>query len=238
MSNKRSNGKFFLGIAVAVLLPLSFYLVVNHMSKGKVKMPGYFVVDKIDSQVVDGKMQENAVYHRIADLVLTNQLGEKVSINNDLKGKILVINFFFATCPSICPHLTRNMKMLQTSFKKDPKKEASLDTIVQFISITVNPEHDTFQVLRKYADVYGANHDHWWFLTGSKKTIYDFARKELHLTVGPGDGGADDFIHTEQFALIDKDRFIRGYYNGTNDTSVRRCADDIVLLTMENKHKK
>ena len=149
-----------------------------------------------------------------------------------------MIDFFFSTCPSVCPRLSKNMKQLQTSFRKDTKKEASLDTIVQFISITVNPEHDSFPVLRKYADRFGANHDHWWFLTGSKKTIYDFARNELHLTVGPGDGGADDFIHTEQFALIDKDRYIRGYYNGTNDTSVRKCADDIVLLTMERKHGK
>ena len=238
MSEKRSNGKFLLGITVAVLLPLSFYLITNELSKGKVHMPGYYVIDTVESRQVNGEAKNDTMYHHVSNLALTNQLGQTVSLNNDLKGKILVIDFFFTTCPTICPRLSKNMKLLQTSFKKDNKKEASLDTIVQFISITVNPERDSFQVLRSYADRFGANHDHWWFLTGNKKTIYDFARHELHLPVGPGDGSADDFIHSDQFVLVDKDRFIRGYYTGINDTAVRKCADDIVLLTMEWKHRK
>jgi protein SCO1 len=237
MSEKRSNKKFFLGIAVAVLLPLSFYLVTNELSKGKVKMPGHYKVDSVVNREVSGQTIEDTIYHRVSDLVLTNQLGQVVNIDSMLKGKILVFDFFFTSCPSICPKLTTHMKLLQTSFKKDPKKEASLDTVVQFISITVNPERDTFQLLRAYADRYGVNHDNWWFLTGDKRTIYNFARHELGVTTGPGDGGAEDFIHTEKFVLVDKDRFIRGYYNGTQDTDVRKCADDIVLLTMENKHK-
>lgn len=237
MSAKRSNKKFFLGIAVAVLLPLCFYMVVNQLSKGKVVMPRYYGVERIDSQYEKGKGPDT-VFHKVADLVLTNQLGRQISLNNDLKGKILVIDFFFTTCPSICPALSANMKKLQTSFRKDPKKEASLDTIVQFISITVNPEHDSFPALRAYADRFGANHDHWWFLTGDKKAIYNYARNELHVTVGPGDGGADDFIHTEKMTLVDRDRYVRGYYNGLSDTDVRKCADDIVLLTLEKKHKK
>ena len=130
------------------------------------------------------------------------------------------------------------MELLQTSFKKDPRKEASLDTIVQFISITVNPGYDSFQVLRTYADRFNANPDHWWFLTGDKKAIYNFIRNELGVATGPGDGGADDFIHSDRFVLLDKDRYIRGYYDGLNDTDVRKCADDIVLLTLERKHKK
>lgn len=238
MSEKRSNKKFFLGVAVAVLLPLSFYLVTNELSKGKIQMPRYYRVDSVSTKVVNGKTQNDTIYHKIADLVLTNQLGETVSLNKMLKGKILVFDFFFTSCPSICPKLTKNMLLLQNSFKKDPKKETSLDTVVQFISITVNPERDSFPLLRSYADHYGVNHDNWWFLTGDKRTIYNFARNELGVTTGPGDGGAEDFIHTEKFVLVDKDRFIRGYYNGIRDTDVRKVADDIVLLTMEWKHKK
>ena len=127
------------------------------------------------------------------------------------------------------------MRLLQTGFRKDPKKENNLDDVVQFVSITVNPERDSFPVLRTYADRYGANPDHWWFLTGDKKEIYNYARNELQLITGPGDGGAEDFIHSERFVLLDKDRHIRGYYNGLNDTDVRKCADDIVLLTLEKK---
>ncbi len=238
MSGKKSNSKFFIGIAVAVLVPLFCFLVTKKLSDGTVSIPRYYGVERIDSVVEKGKPPGDTVYHQVADLILTNQLGQRISINKDLKGKIVVIDFIFTTCPSICPRLTANMRKLQLSFKKDPKKEASLDTIVQLITITVNPERDTFQVLRAYADRNGVNHDHWWFLTGDKKTIYDYARNELHLTVGPGDGGADDFIHTEQITLLDKDRYIRGYYSGLEDKEVKKCADDIVLLTMEWKHKK
>ena len=238
MINKRSNNKFFLGIAVAVLVPLFCYLVVNSLSKGKVKMPHRYGIERVDSEMINGTMQRDTTYHQVADLVLTNQFGQQVSLNKDLAGKILVVDMFFTTCTSICPKLTTNMRLLQTGFKKDSKKEASLDTVMHLISLTVDPARDTFQAMRAYADRYGVDHDHWWFLTGDKKTIYNYARKELGVATGPGDGGADDFIHTEQIVLIDKDRIIRGYYNGLNDTDVRKCADDIVLLTMENEHKK
>jgi protein SCO1/2 len=201
-------------------------------------MPGYYGVDSVQATVIDGRQQNDTVYHRVSDLTLINQLGHIVSLNKDLAGKMLVIDFFFTTCPTICPQLTVNMRKLQSSYKKDPKKEASLDTVVQFISITINPERDTFQAMRAYADRYGANHDHWWFLTGNKKSIYDFARNELKLPVGPGDGGAEDFIHTEKVVLLDKDRNIRGYYDGLKDISMLRCADDIVYLTLERKVKR
>ena len=236
MAEKRSNNKFFLGLVVALLLPLSFYLITARLSKGKVKMPRYYLVEKVEPG--NGSTPPDTVYHRVGDLTLTNQLGEKVSLNESLKGKSVVLDFFFTNCPTICPQLSKNMRQLQISFKKDPKKEASLDTIVQFISITVDPAHDSFQALRAYADRFGANHDKWWFLTGDKKTIYNFIRNQLGIATGPGDGGAEDFIHTEQFVLLDKDRYIRGYYNGLNDTDVRKCADDIVLLTLERKKKK
>jgi protein SCO1/2 len=237
MSQKRSNNKFFLGIAVALVVPLFCYFVVKELSKGKVQMPRYYGVESIDSISGPDHKKEDTVYHRVADLVLTNQLGHVVSLNKDLAGKIIVLDFFFSTCPSICPRLSGNMELLQNSFKQDRRKESRLDTLVHFVSITVDPVHDSFPVLRAYADRYGANHDHWWFLTGDKKTIYDFARHEVHLPVGPGDGGAEDFIHSEKMVLIDKDRYVRGYYNGLDEKEVRKCADDIVLLTLERKHK-
>ncbi len=235
MTKKRSNGKFILGFAVAVLLPLSFYLVVDRLSQGKVQMPGYHVIEK----VTDGEGgKKDTVYHKIAELTLVNQLGETVSLNKGLPGKVLVIDFFFTTCTSTCPGLTRNMDTLQMVFRRNNKKETRLDTSVQFISITIDPAHDSVPALRAYADQHGANHDHWWFLTGDKKTIYDFARNELQLPVGPGDGGAEDFIHSNQFIIVDQERYIRGYYDGLSATDVRKCADDIVLLSMERKHRK
>jgi len=233
MSTKRSNKKFFMGLAVAFLLPLSFYFITKALSKDKIHMPRYYGVDSVSAMNKDGKVVEDTIFHRISDLALTNQLGDKISLDSTLKGKILVVDFFFVSCPSVCPRLTGNMTMLQRAFRHNPRMETSLEGDVQFISITVNPERDTFPALRAYADHYYANHDHWWFLTGDKKLIYNFARNELKLTVGEGDGGPDDFIHTEKLTLIDRDRHIRGYYNGLDTAEVRRCADDIVLLTLE-----
>lgn len=238
MTKKNSNKRFFLGLAVAFLLPLSFYLIAKVMSKDKIFLPGYYVVDRLDTITDGSKVKIDSVFHQVRDIKLTNQFGKQISLNEDLKGKILVIDFFFANCPSICPRLTANMGMLQKAFRRNPKMESSLDTAVHFISITVNPERDTFQALREYAEKHNVNHDHWWFLTGPKKDIYNYARNELRVYTTPGDGGADDFVHTEKLVLLDQDRYIRGYYNGLDTVDLRKCADDIVLLTLEKKKKR
>jgi protein SCO1/2 len=112
------------------------------------------------------------------------------------------------------------------------------DTIVQFISLTVNPERDSFPALFDYAKRYGADMNRWWFLTGNKKDLYRYARQQLHVSAPEGNGGAEDFIHTEQFILLDRERYIRGYYNGLDSQEVGRCAFDIGRLNMEKKHRK
>ncbi len=229
MSNKKSNRKFTIGIAVAFLLPLSFYLIAKALKKDHITLPSYYRADRVEGA--------DTVYHQVADLTLTNQLGDQVSVNDDLKGKILVVNFFFTNCPSVCPRLTSNMAMLQRAFRRDPKKEFVIGNEIQLVSITVNPEGDSFQVMRAYADRFDVDHDRWWFLTGDKKKIYDFARNELAVSLQPGDGGADDFIHTEKIVVLDQDRYIRGYYDGLDTAAVKKCADDIVLLTLEKKKK-
>lgn len=227
-----------MGIAVAVLLPLSFYLIAKALKKDHIDMPGFYIAERVDSSVKDGKLVYDTVFHQIQDLVLTNQFGEEVSINRDLQGKTLVIDFFFTNCPVVCPRLTQNMGLLQRAFRRDKKKVRSMNEDVHLISITVNPERDSFPVMRRYADRYAVDHDHWWFLTGDKKKIYDFARNELHVSVQPGDGGAEDFIHTEKIIVVDKDRYIRGYYDGLDSVQIGKAAYDISLLTMEKKRKK
>ena len=227
-----------MGLAVAFLLPLSFYVIVKLLKKDKIDLPDYYVVERIDSSVVDGNIVADTVYHQVADLRLINQLGKEVSLNEDLKDKILVVYFFFTNCPSVCPRLTQNMRMFQTAFRKDKKKERSMVQDVQLISITVNPERDSFPVLRAYADRYGVNHDHWWFLTGDKQDIYEYARNELRVIATPGNGGAEDFIHTEKIVVLDRNRYIRGYYDGLDSVDVGRAAYDISLLTIEKNRKK
>jgi protein SCO1 len=146
-----------------------------------------------------------------------------------LKGKIIVVDFFFTSCPTICPGLARNMKRLQDSYKKN-------DNIVQFLSISIDPERDSVPRLRAFADRYNANHDSWWFVTGNKKEIYDFAIKEMKANVA--DVGADTaFPHTENFFLLDTNRVVRGWYNGFDTTKLAKLASDIPTVMLERNRK-
>jgi protein SCO1 len=235
--SKKTNISYILGLAVAFLLPLSFFLIAKSLSKDSIHLPPRFGVERVDDITVDGKTVKDTIYHTVSDLALINQLGDQVTLNGSLAGRIMVVNFFFINCPSVCPKLSGNIGMLQKAFRKNNKIEFGIDNAVQFVSLSVDPVHDTFQALRVYADRYGVNHDHWWFLTGDKQQIYNYARNELKLSVGPGDGGAEDFIHTEKLVLIDAKRVVRGYYDGLDTVEIKRCADDIVLLTLEKEKK-
>jgi protein SCO1/2 len=125
------------------------------------------------------------------------------------------------------------MKMLEYVFRRTPMKRN--DTTAQFISISVDPARDSAPALRAYANSIGADQNRWWFITGDKRQLYDWARSQLHLSVPAGDGGADDFIHTKSMVLLDRDRYIRGYYNGLDTSELARCAYDMGLLAMEKK---
>ncbi len=237
--SKNRNKKFIGGLAVALLLPLSFYVVAKLLAKDKVNLPKYYGVERVDTRKgEDGAAVSDTVYRTLSDLALTNQLGRQVSLNKDLPGKILVVNFFFVNCPTVCPKLSKSMSVLQTAFTKDPKKETAFDTTVHFVSITVQPEADSFPALRAYADSYRADHDRWWFLTGDRNAIYNYAHNQLGLVMGATDGGADEMTHTQKLVLIDKERHIRGYYDGLDPADLKRCADDIILLSIEKKRKK
>ena len=192
-------------------------------------MPGrYFTPDTVMVIENNGKTVTDTIWHKVKNIEFTNQLGKKVSLY-DLHGKIVVINFFFTRCPGICPGLTRSMKRLQDSFLKN-------DSIVQFISISVDPEHDSVPQLRKFADRYNANHDSWWFVTGNKKDIYDFALNELK--AGLADTEVDSaFIHTENFFLLDSSHIVRGWYNGFDTVKQAKLVRDIPLLMLEKDKK-
>lgn len=213
-----------------MVLPLSLFLIMRSLSDGKLNIPPYYRIDNVYSRMVNGKEVTDTVFHQIRDLRLTNQLGEQVSLNDDLEGKILVIDFIFTTCSSVCPRITANMSDLQKSFiKKNPD-------LVQFVSVTVDPARDSVQALRAYADRFHADHDRWWFLTGDQEEIFRFAREELGLKLQPADANPGQFDHSEKFVLIDSRRYIRGYYDGTDPAQMPEIADAIIVLSME-KHK-
>lgn len=189
-------------------------------------MPECYRIDKIDTVTRDGKTQYDTAYHRVAELQGINQLGDTVALNKDLKGKLLVIDFFYTTCHSICPRLSSGMQLLLKSYiKKNPGW-------VQFVSITVDPARDSVAALRQYADRYTKEHDKWWFVTGNKDSIFNYAKNELGLVLDDADHPGD-YIHTNKMVLIDADRHIRGYYDGLDTFALRRLADDVALVALQ-----
>ncbi|WP_462254231.1 SCO family protein [Ferruginibacter sp.] len=210
---------------LAILMPLTGYFLVKYYSKQAVHMPGkYYLPDSVVVRERNGKKVTDTIWHKVKNIQFTNQLGKKVSLD-DLHGKIIVLDFFFTRCPSICPGLAKSMKRLQDSFVKN-------DSIVQFISISIDPEHDSVPQLRKFADRYNINHDTWWMVTGDKKEIYDFAINEIKANVA--DPGVDTaFIHTENFFVLDSNRIVRGFYNGFDTLRQANLVRDIPLLMLE-----
>jgi protein SCO1 len=224
------NKTAILALMLAILMPAAGYLVVKRFSTTAVVMPRhYYEPDSIVTRTQRGKTVQDTVWHSVKNIQLINQLGAKVDLDS-LHGKIVVMNFFFTRCPTICPQLTKNMKRLQDSFKKN-------DSIVQFVSVSIDPTHDSVHNLRKYADRYNVNHDTWWLVTGDKKEIYDFSLKEIKTNIA--DPGIDTgFIHSFHFYLLDNKRVVRGFYNGFDTTAMARLVRDIPLLMLEKDRTK
>jgi protein SCO1 len=188
---------------------------------------------EIKSKTVDGRQVNDTVYHTISGFSLFNQ--DSVVVTESIfKNKIHIANFIFTTCGTICPKMSNEMMRVQHAFEKD--------TDVVIVSYTVDPEHDTPSVLKEYALNHKAITNKWFFLTGDKKTIYNLARNSYYLVAGEGDGGQEDFIHSEMFTLIDKQGRIRGgkdkkgvllTYDGTNILDVNRLIEDVNMLKLE-----
>jgi protein SCO1 len=231
------SGRGFIGLSVAVLIPLFSYLAVKYYGDRAITMPRRYYSDTVFNKIVDGKETTDTVWHKAKNISLINQLGDTVSLN-DIKGRVIVADFFFTRCGSICPKLTKNMLKLQNAIKLHDDRKMVDTSFVQFVSFTVDPEHDSAMVLKKYADRFGVNHDIWWMLTGDKKTIYDFAFEELKVDKYSDEPISPDFVHTSRFTLLDKDRVVRGYYNGLDSMDMMRLGEDIVYISLERDKKK
>lgn len=224
------NKRAILGLLVAIILPFGGYFIVKYYGEAAVQMPRRYFFDSVVTTEKKGKLVTDTIWHKVKNMSLTNQLGKTVTLD-ELNGKILVIDFFFSRCPSICQDMAKAMKRLQNSFIN------SKDSIVQFISVSIDPEHDSVPQLRKFANRYTSNHDSWWFATGNKKDIYDFALQEIKANVA--DVQVDTgFIHTENFFLLDKNRVVRGWYNGLDTVMQAKLVRDIPMLMLEKDKKK
>lgn len=221
---------------LAVLLPLISYFIVKNKSETAVHMPRHYLPDSIVTITKNGKRVVDTVWHQVADFSLSDQQGKNVTLDS-LKGKIIIADFFFTHCPTICPSLTNNMKRLAESIHNGQRVGDKTNKQVHFLSFSIDPERDSVERLKYWADRFQINPENWWLLTGDKKMIYDFIINEIKVPAEDGMGVDTNFIHTDHFVLIDSNRHVRGYYHGLDSLSLKRLSKDLVLLTMEKDPK-
>ena len=231
------NKKAAFALVLAIIIPVVCYYIVKWTSDDAINMPRRYYMDSVITKTIDGKTTTDTIWHKVDNISLVNQLGDTVSLH-DIQNRVIVADFFFTRCPSICPALTRNMARLQQSFSHYNEGRRVIDSsIVNFLSFSIDPERDSVEALKKYADKFGVDHDNWWMLTGPKKTIYDFAFNEMKLGLQDGEGVDTSFIHSQKMVLMDKDYVVRGYYDGLDTMALKLLARDIALLMLEKDKK-
>lgn len=176
----------------------------------------------VNPELVEKSLQNLSENHIVADFELINQNGKTIT-QDVYKDKIYVADFFFTSCPSICPIMTNNMVKIQKEFLNDDN--------IMLLSLSVTPTIDSIPRLREYANNKGVIDAKWNITTGDKKHIYELARKSYFAVTDEGDGGLQDFIHTSNFILVDKKKQIRGIYNGVDDKEILRLINDIKILS-------
>tara|TARA_B100000745_G_scaffold290623_1_gene229687 strand:- start:150 stop:815 length:666 start_codon:yes stop_codon:yes gene_type:complete len=211
---------FILSMAVvSIAAILMFYNVLKPEEKLPIYQP-----NMVSFQLVDSTMQHVKRFHKIKDFSLVNQNGEKVT-NENYRDKIYIADFFFTTCQGICPIMKENMIILQDEYKDDDQ--------VYLLSHTVTPEIDTKEVLKKYSLEKGIIDSKWNLVTGDKKQIYNLARKSYLVAEDIEKSKLFEMIHTENFVLVDPERRIRGFYDGTDQESMNALIYDIKVLKKE-----
>jgi protein SCO1 len=247
------NKKAVFGILIALVIPVVAYLIMRAVPA--VAPPQRVFYDSVSTKIVKGKQVNDTLWRHVPDFSLTNQFGQQVSWKDMMykrsdsltEGKIVVIDFFFTHCPTICPTMTNNMKLLRDNIKSNNVVGDRSADFVQFLSISVDPERDSVPELKKWADRFQVNPENWWLLTGNKKEIYDWAKNGLQLGIIDGGNVDSNFMHPQLFMLLDKDRVIRArrdkdgnvkMYNGLDSNSLRNLAEDIIFLSLEKDPRK
>lgn len=219
------------GIAIAVTINMKHYSddpesAYNRNQNNRLKV--YNPIE-VNPSLVDSSLQDKRKDHSISNFAFLNQLGDTVT-KEDVTGKIFVTDYFFTTCGGICPKMTTQLQRVHQEFLQDPN--------FLILSHTVNPKIDTVEVMYNYAERFQADHKKWWFLTGDKSELYTMARKSYLVVPDKEDpnfdhGDESDFIHTENFVLIDPDGRIRGMYDGTNEEEVSELIRGVYDLKRE-----
>jgi len=202
-------------IIVSVLLYFSYTYIFPS------KILPIYNPSNFNPELVDKSLHNKSEYHTVSDFSLVNQNGKNIT-QEVYKDKIYVTDFFFTRCGTICPIMTGNMAKIQEEFLNDND--------IMLLSLSVTPEIDSVSVLRDYANKKGVIDSKWNVTTGNIKHIYNLARKSYFAVVQKGDGELQEFIHTPNFILVDKEKRIRGIYDGTNDDDIEQLINDIKNL--------
>ncbi|MFZ9586020.1 MAG: SCO family protein [Crocinitomicaceae bacterium] len=215
---------FFLALLFLICVPIGYYLM---SSKKEKPLPIINPID-VNEEMVDPELLRIGFGHHIGAFRFLNQNGKWIT-DREMKGKVSVVEYFFTTCKSICPIMNQQMQRVHSAFIQDQG--------VKIFSFTVDPEIDTVEQLKRYAESHQATPGKWHFLTGNKADLYALARKSFFVlkpaeAQNLGDAGSD-FIHTNNFVLIDKNLRIRGYYDGTSLKEVNELISDIKRLQNE-----
>ena len=210
---------------VIIGIGLAFFMTKEQTSKKQLPI---IQPRDLNNEMVDPSLLEKGIGHRIGDFSFENQHNETITLDS-VKGTVFIVEYFFTTCGTICPRMTEQMTRIQEKFRKNNE--------VKLLSFTVNPDYDSVEVLFNYAERHRAKKGQWHFLTGEKTKLYDLARKSFFVlkpaeAANLGDAGSD-FIHTNNFVLVDQLLRIRGYYDGTSFSEVNELMKDIKTLLTE-----
>lgn len=208
-------------LLITLAVPVFIFLFLKAFGSNTFTIPVYYE-EGIISTLAHCNFSSDV--HKIPDFELITSKNQKIT-DEYLEGKITVVDFFFTSCPNICPIMSKELNRVHERFKKDPD--------IQIVSFTVDPRYDDISVLSDYAKKFDISAEEWQFVTGEKEKIYQLARCGFILPVEDGDGGPDDFIHSEKFILVDGQKRIRGYYDGTDRDEVDRLIMEIDILSNE-----
>ncbi|RDV15001.1 SCO family protein [Pontibacter diazotrophicus] len=213
-------------ITAAIALSAGFFYSCSESGARNQSLPILGEREAVEREV-NGQLEVDTLYHQVPDFAFVNQDSQRVT-QETVSGKIYVTDFFFTSCPSICPKMKSQMLRVYEEFKGNPD--------VLLLSHSIDPQHDTVAVLKDYADRLGVQSNTWHFLTGEKDSIYDIASKYLVAVQEDGDAAGGGFTHGGHFILVDEQRRIRGVYDGTEEASVDQLLQDIPVLLNEQQH--
>lgn len=215
-------------LIVLFIFPFGFYYYFANKEIPRVRQLKHYIPLPNNSTQPNQIKINDTIWHTIPPFTFIGQNGKPITEKN-FNNKIYVANFFFTNCPGICPKMSTQMQRIQKVYDKDND--------IMLLSHTVDPKRDTVEALLNYANSYEIDSSKWWLVTGNKTDLYEQARKGYFVSVTEGDGGEEDFIHTEKLVLVDKERCIRGYYDGTDSLMVNKLMGDIKLLQFDYEVK-